>query len=218
MKRLHPCLVLLFAVAGFLVGCAGNYRYIPATYTSYQNMTVIREPFEQVWNKAVRAIGESFFVINNIAKDSKIMNLSYSGDPEMYVDCGQVSSTVTNLRGTRTYEFPASRKEVQYERMDAMGGLFFVDRKMSLEGRINVIFEELGQKETAVKVVVRYIVSRTGSYRKAGQTQASMLPTVTHSFNSGQSDTVGVGGDLATCGPTGVMERDLLPRIAGQRG
>ena len=58
----------------------------------------------------VAGIGDSFFVINNLDKESGFINVSYSGDPCMFVDCGRVNSDVTTAAaGKKTIIFQHAR-------------------------------------------------------------------------------------------------------------
>jgi len=151
--------LFVLGLAVFIVGCAGKVDYIPpSTIPRADNSKIINKPREVVWNVAVPALGKQFFVINNLDKSSGLMNLSYSGDPENYIDCGRVISYVKNVRGERTYDFPGAKAEQTYEVM-RQPDLFVVRRKMSLEGRINLVFEDAGPDQTKVSVNTRYVVT-----------------------------------------------------------
>lgn len=156
-KRLAYSLLLIFSS-----GCAtGRLEYVPPpTIQRVETSKIIDKPRDAVWNAAVASLGKHFYVINNMDKASGFINLSYTGDPEAYVDCGLISSHVSNLAGPRTYDFPASKGDQAYETMGG-GTLFRVHRTMSLEGRINLIFEDLGSDKTRVTISTRYILTRT---------------------------------------------------------
>jgi hypothetical protein len=72
-------------------------------------------------------------------------------------------------------------------------GLYFVDRRMALDGRINVIAEELEQSKTRVTVNTRYIVTRTQQARRA---DGQVMGTLTHttSFDAGGSTCMPIDG------------------------
>ena len=180
---MRPLLLLSATIA--LVGCAGKIDYIRPTQVSVlaQNTKEIAKSRDAVWNAAVPELGKRFFVINNLDKSSGLINLSYSGDPEEYIDCGRIVSFVQNARGKRTYDFPASSAQQSYEVMDA-NGLFGIDRRMSLEGRVNVIFEEVSPSQTRVTVNTRYVVQKQHTARNVGG-GAPQTSTETIQFNSG---------------------------------
>jgi uncharacterized protein YodC (DUF2158 family) len=52
-----------------------------------RNSVLINKPFDQAWAEAIPALGRSFYVINNVAKDSGLINLTYSGNPQGMVNC-----------------------------------------------------------------------------------------------------------------------------------
>jgi hypothetical protein len=210
--------LLLGVVVG---GCAsvmdGRLDYKPPTLASIPvNVKVIDRPRELVWSTAVPALGKQFFVINNLDKGSGLINVSYSGEPERYVDCGVVSSYVKNMAGERTFTFPGASAQQSYQVMNPLssGGLVFWERKMSVEGRVNLLFEEVGPTRTRVTASTRYVVTRSQSGRNA----TSPIPQTSNdsiSFNSqsGASFPASAQGRALQCVATGAMERELLDLV-----
>ncbi len=144
MNKLVTC-----SFALILAGCSGKTMYTPPSeYTAATNEKIVNKPIDKVWKSSVSELGKRFFVINNLDKASGLINISYSGSPESYIDCGRVYSYVSNARGERTYDFPAAQAEAHYEVMG--DGLYHINRKMSLEGRINLIFEPVSVNKTKV--------------------------------------------------------------------
>jgi len=197
-------------------GCSTSIDYTPPLEVRESATVILRDPFEAAWTKSVTTLGGSFFVINNIVKDSKFINLSYSGDPEKYVDCGHVAINVKEGIGTTTYQFPGARRSVQYKLARGFSTAV-VNRQMYLESRINILFEELDKNETGLKIVVRYIVTRTGTETVIdhinNQTSTLPLPPLSFSFNTGGSDSA-PGETNLTCRATGEMERALIDLLA----
>ena len=108
-------LFLAALVVSGLAGCAGKVDYIrPTTQISLgQNTKLIQKPRDAVWATSVPALSKQFFVINNLDKTSGLINLSYSGDPEKYIDCGRITSFVKNAQGEiSTVRSPNGRFEV----------------------------------------------------------------------------------------------------------
>lgn len=208
-----PAAVLLAVTAlALLAGCAGKIEYMrPSQYNAPSNTKVIDKSRDAVWNAAVPELGKQFFVINNLDKSSGLINISYSGDPERYIDCGRVVSYVQNARGERTYDFPGSRGQVNYEVM-GQGMLYFIDRRMALEGRVNLIFEEVSATQTRVTANTRYVVRRDITVRTvSNQTENS---THTISFNTGgMSEFPMAPQGATTCVATGALERDILGAV-----
>ena len=194
----------------FLSGCVGKMDYVrPETSVPVTNEIVVDRPIDEVWKNAVPALGKKFFVINNIDKSSGLINVSYTGDPERYIDCGRITSYVKNARGERNYDFPAAKSHQVYETMDR-GILRFIDRKMELDGRVNLIFEELGATSTRITANVKYIVTKRARVERAGN-GAIRVYDDTVSFNSnGSAEFPHSGKNPTTCVPTGRFERDIL--------
>jgi len=102
--------ILIFLVIMPMAGCSSKFKYTPpTTQPVLNNSIVVNKSKDEVWKEIVPALGGAFFVINNLDKESGLINISYRGAPEKYVDCGHIHSYVKNLAGERTYDFPASK-------------------------------------------------------------------------------------------------------------
>lgn len=208
--------ILLTACAVIVVGCAGKVAYIrPTTQVALSsNSTTIERERDAVWSAGVAELGKKFFVINNLDKASGLMNISYSGDPERYVDCGRITSYVKNARGERTYDFSGAKAQQFYEIMSPDKGLFFMDRRMTLEGRANLIFENIGPSKTRVTVNTRYVIVRTQVVKSAANNVSrSGSDTISFNFGSGASFPANSQGQAAECVSTGVLEQEILSVI-----
>lgn len=210
--RLH---LVVLPIALTLSACAGHVDYArPMTQVQKSaNVKVIDKPRDAVWSASVPELGKQFFVINNLDKSSGFINISYTGDPEKYIDCGRITSFVQNARGARTYDFPASRAQMSYEVMNN-NGLFFFDRRMSLDGRVNLVFEELSPNQTRITANTRYVVQREQTMRS----NANNIPqsrTDSISFNSASGATFPSNGGKgnAECVSNGVLEKEILSAI-----
>lgn len=208
--------LLIIVMSLYLAACAGKVEYTrPMTNLSMSSNTkTIDRARDAVWNTSVPLLGKQFFVINNLDKSSGLMNISYTGDPERYVDCGRITSYVKNAKGERTYDFPGAKAQQTYEVMNPSVGLFFFDRRMSLEGRVNLIFEEVGPRSTRVTVNTRYVVTRIQIVRRVAE-NIPQTATDTISFNSGSGASFPANsqGQYAECVSTGALEREILSAI-----
>lgn len=209
-------IVLIALVVSGLAGCAGKVDYIRPTMqmASGQNTKLIQRPRDAVWASSVPALSKQFFVINNLDKSSGLINLSYTGDPEKYIDCGRITSFVKNAQGERTYDFAGAKAQQNYEILNPGAGLFFLDRRMSLEGRVNLIFEEVDASTTRVTANTRYVVTRAQIVRAA----AGGFPQNSNdsiSFNSGTSAPFPANqrGEFAECAARGVLEQEVLGAV-----
>jgi hypothetical protein len=208
---------LLIATLSLCVAaCVGKVDYIRPTaqVASLSNVKIVERPRDAVWNASVPELGKQFFVINNLDKSSGLMNISYTGDPERYIDCGKITSYVKNAQGERTYDFAGAKAQQSYEIMNPSVGLFLIDRRMNLEGRVNLIFEETGPNTTRVTANTRYVATRTQIIRNVAN-NFPQTSTDTISFNSGGSASFPANsqGQSAECVSTGALEREILSAI-----
>lgn len=202
---------LTSAVFVVVLAACGKLEYKPpAPEPAPTNVIEVQESRARVWDRLIAGVGKGFFVINNIDRSSGFLNLNWSGNTERYLDCGQISSQVSNARGKRSYVFPAAKANQVYEVM-SYGRLFFVDRSMSAEGRLNVILEELAARKTRVTVNAQYTVRRTTKAQPAeGGDPLSNESTIRMISGGSASFPVTDGSSLVTCKATGELENDVL--------
>ncbi|MHA6829332.1 hypothetical protein ACQUJV_24405 [Ralstonia pseudosolanacearum] len=200
-------------VAALVGGCAGHTSYAPPTmHEQVSNSKIIDKPRSAVWAGAIPSLGSRFFTINNMDKESGFINLSYSGDPEAYVDCGTISSSVKNLRGERDYNFPGARAFQHYEVMNN-AGLFFLDRSMALEGRVNLVFEEITPTQTRVTANTKYVVTRNLMISNVEGRSQTMTHSVSFNTAGRASFPTGNDGQATACAANGRLERDILANV-----
>jgi hypothetical protein len=212
---LRLVLIAVSSVA-LLAACAGQVDYVrPSTTPSPgQNVKIIAKGRDAVWAASVPALGKQFFMINNLDKASGLLNISYTGDPERYIDCGRITSFVKNAQGERTYDFAGAKAQQNYEIMNPGVGLFFLDRRMSLEGRVNLIFEEVGPATTQVTANTRYVVVRTQTARSAaGGMPSNSSETISFNSGGGASFPANPQGQSAECASRGTLEAEILSAV-----
>lgn len=190
-------------------GCvSGQTTYTPPAPAQPATQTVtINRGRADVWRVLIPELGKTFFVINNLEQSSGFVNVSYSGNPERFVDCGLIISDVSNLRGARSYKFPAASAEERYE-ITSGTTLYGVTRSMALEGRVNIILEEVSSTVTRVTVNTRYVLTRRLVYTAVGGASTSDTDVIT--FGSGERATFDGG---TVCQSTGALEGQVLGLI-----
>jgi hypothetical protein len=207
-------MVTAVGLAFTIGGCvSGNFNYVrPANQSPAANSKTVEKSREAVWTALIPRLGKQFYVINNLDKSSGLVNVSYSGDPERYVDCGHITSSVKNLRGEQTYDFPGSRAQQVYWVWDkGIGILVAVDRKMSLEGRVNLVLEEVGPSSTRVTANTRYILRKTATMRNVENSSVGSLDESLN-FDSAHGGSFS-GGAKLECVATGQLENELLSLV-----
>jgi hypothetical protein len=218
---------ILCVIIGMLlmVGCAplnGSMSYTPPEeLVKYPTTVVISKSREAVWKEAIPALSKSFFVVNNIDKSSGFINVSYSGEPENYVDCGYTDWSVENpnTKESRSGRAGNESNTTLFRIHNRM--LVKQDRKSSLEGRANLTFEEIDKNNTRFTVTVKYVFTRSGmlstqqmdsNYRWHTLTQP-YTNTITFNSNTAGSFQYVAGAPTVWCKPTGKMELNILEII-----
>lgn len=202
----------------FLASCASTQMSMqpPAANSANNRVKMIPRPRDNVWNDAVAKLGQRFFVINNLDKSSGLINVSYAGDPEKYVDCGKVTVT-TKGPGGGSQTFNGSVAQVTYAMAMPIPPYGFpanvpVRRQMELEGRVNLIFESPTPESTRVTAATKYILTR--KFSAAG---AVRIPdgTDTTSFNSNEVGNFPASPDgrILSCTSTGALEQSILDLV-----
>lgn len=207
MRWIAPS-VSLIVLSGCVSGAITRVQAVKPPGAS--NSIIVNATKEQVWAKAIPVLGKTFFVINNLDKPSGLINVSYSGDPEKYVDGGVINSYVTGPRGDFRASFPASRASMTYNAMTEMSNgvnaYSTIQRTLALEGRANIIVEDDAPGKTKVTVNVRYILTKSGSIFVMGNP-----PFPFHGVAS-----MTTGGETVFPGerdvyyPTGKLEEEIL--------
>lgn len=188
--------------------------YEPANKAQYSNTVTININKNDLWQKGISELSKKFFVINNVDKESGLINLSYSGDPEKYVDGGIISVSTSGMGNTFT-SFKASKSQHSYTAAaKANSGMFvpiYIDRKLSLEGRINVIIEKIDDNSSRVTVNIKYILTKTMNARFANGARDQRIDVT--SFNTGGNSSF--EGQDQPYYPTGQLEAEILQAFGG---
>lgn len=208
--------------AAVLAGCAApggppastgsggvQYRQPEAAPESRFSRTVDK-PREAAWKTLAAGVDKSPFALQGANREGGAVTLTYSGDPERYVDCGRVVSLVKQGGAKREYDFPASRAHQRYE-IAGKKGVYVVDRKMALEARIQLVLEEAGAHRSRARAKGYYTLTRTLSVRKTGSAGGDTTTGAVR-FESDASGVFHVGGGTV-CRATGRLEADALGLI-----
>ena len=194
------------------------------------NEVIVEADFLQVWDLLIRELSKSYFVINNVEKASRLINLSFhTTEPEEFVDCGSTKRTHSFLGDTEVYEYQtasASKFKLAGDILPNASAAWEIEvfRKPSLEGRINVYVAPV-ESGTEITVNTRYILetkadqfSRLLNAQRAvlGSDSGSVEP-FTISFNTNTRGSVKWDGDpqgrSTICYATGVMEDSILDLV-----
>lgn len=228
IRWLFPLLVCSAAVSGCAMTAVSSLSYQGPTLAKVENEAALAEPFSDVWDRLVRELSKSFFVINNVEKESRIINVSFSTDtPAEYADCG-VSTRQTQFGNTKQkFVYNVAQRSdftnaFQWGPYGNLPAKSIVTRIPKLEGRVNIYLAPQSGG-TAMSVNTRYVltVSATGtveSYNAFGTLIARQplppQPSSSISFDTSKPASAdwGTGGvsSTITCQATGALEASIL--------
>ncbi len=202
-----------------LVGCASSsHLYTPPGEQSVSTEKLIEKPFSKVWDSYVSKLSEDFFVINNISKESRIINVSISANtPSDYIDCGQTARTLEHPRGNKNFNYMVADSSSFEHAVEGTNLVDQVVRDTEVQGRVNIFMAPQGD-QTLLRVNIKYVwtakISVSGM-RTTGGLFASIIPyhrndSVSLGFSSTKMGKKHSGGEIITCRSKGVLENRLL--------
>ena len=229
--------VVCGAVGALLGGCAtagrSDYAYSsPSTRLVQSSEGVINEPFDTVWDRLVGRLATGFFIINNIDKASRLINVSYSSDsPGDFVDCGSTTRGFSFKNESRTFTYRVADSSAykyagKWGPLNNLPVVAEVSRQTSVEGRINLYVAPVSASATRVTANVKYVfqVATAGvatSYNAFGGVVSNEpIPRSTEeiSFSTSEPGSKVWGAPTntvrITCESTGQLEKSLLAKAA----
>lgn len=195
-----------------VTGCAGGgASYLqPHGYGSNYATRQVERPREAVWNDSLAEFRRQAWVIDALDKASGSLTLSYKGDPRDYIDCGRIVSGERDERGRQKFNFPAASARQGYEVADKTG-IWRVERKLSAEGRVNLVFEEAGAGRTKVSATTVYMLHRELAVSNSARASPE-VSTESIQLTGGRAVTFPGAelGAIVACIATGKLEREIL--------
>ena len=195
-------------LATAVTGCAtSTQEWTPPTKTEITNERLIESPFGETWDRLVHNISMDFFVINNIEKSSRIINVSFSTPkPSQFLDCG-FTTRIFKSGGSTETTYYASANSADFRLPNDTLYPTRMHRRTELEGRAN-IYVAPKETKTIVAVNAKYILTVKQTYDRFYNFQwhTSSLPDV----NKITQTAVPSSGDDWYCVSTGVLEERLL--------
>lgn len=230
MMNYKVCVIAVTAI--LFSGCAtqgiSNFKYTDNAPMQVNNEIVVSKPQSQAWDILVKELSKSFYVINNIDKESRIINVSFSSNsPAEYVDCGKSHRTYTQGDKTEVYDYDVAgtaefKVATTHQEHPAFANYIIFRREPILEGRSNIYAapDEKDKSKTIITVNTRYIwtVKVKGEVFaqdvRGNVFSRGRLPeeTTTVMFNTnkpGQHKDGGLNLKM-TCFSKGKLEREIL--------
>lgn len=199
-------IVLLLTVLIYGCGATSNISYVsPNQNSPIEKSVTIDRDFDDTWNKMVENLSSDFLIINNLEKDSGLINVSFSSNsPSTYVTCGSSQREFKNLRGEQRYIYDPA-ESTRYTMTNGPAA-FNVVRNSSLNGRANIYLSENDKKTTirvnaqfSVDVDINYYELATGRF--ANKFSTAFTPSTSKAFTT---------DDGVTCLSTGELEGVIL--------
>lgn len=191
-----------------LAACAtSTVNYTPPVSVAVSNSKVTPAAFEPTWDKLVRELSSDFFVINNIDKASRLINISFSSNhPSEFVDCGRSVRTFKNARGERRYDYAAADSS-EFTAANKQGTAFNYRRTTKLDGRTNIYVAPEGTG-TVVTVNSKYVLNvQFRAFNLDGG------PAGNESFSWDFSTKQPFSDGEVRCYATGAIERRILQLV-----
>jgi hypothetical protein len=227
--------IISFISLIFIGSCASvsmplsTINYSPPLENYIENKVIINAPFDETWDKLVSGLSETFYVINNIDKESRLLNVSFSvkDKPSLYTDCGITARTFDFVGDIRKFRYEVADSSTYFWHSDTPPNpnIFYVEafRDTSLSGRSNIYVAPNDENTTTVSVNVRYshltklswdsylyaVLYRThDKITSAGRQYQPDLESV--DFNTNSPLPANAPEDRYLCVPTGKFENDII--------
>lgn len=206
-------ILIVLSVSIVLASCASSSAtYVNSSPHNIENKAVIDKPFETTWNEFVSRASEDFFVVNNISKESRFINMSVSsGNPSRYVDCGRYKGEYTLGSHKEIYD---NNLADSFQYHHAVGlEVWQINWNTSLDSRINVYMAPIGNK-TEIKVSAKYVLDARVDQYETIYRRPGASSNLSFVFDSNNSDTgtykQGKNSYSVTCRSRGVVESNLI--------
>jgi hypothetical protein len=201
----------------------------PGSSPATKDTKIVESSREKAMAAAPLELGKRSFSIDTIDTAAGLINVTYSGDPEKYVDCGRLDASVRDSGGKRRYGFALAKAKETYEAR-IKNHATVVDRSMHLATRATLIFEEISAGRTKVTIIARYILVQQQSTTASVSGAKPQAVTKTFQFNSASGGQAAQDADQTTqselpaslpwhshdptlCIPTGQLESDILSAV-----
>lgn len=227
MRTRGPLLIgLVLGASACATAGTQTSNIAPAQSLHVTNEVTVTGSSDMVWDRLVGQLSRGFYVINNIDKASRLINVSfYSDSPDGYIDCGTTTRTYTRGTESHTYRYPLAGSSSFKTGEQHSNGIRTINwnRTTKLEGRANVYVAPKDSSATVVMVNARYVltINVTGIYQwesligiKGATGPMDPIPSTTISFNTNQPNTTqfGTPADPAnvTCYSRGTLEGQII--------
>ena len=184
-----------------------------AAAATIPSSVTVAMPFNRAWDRFVRKLGQNFFVVNNISKESRFISISVGhNQAERFIDCG----TLTQKVNSKDWTFnPADNAD--FNESGFRTGTVVEHRVSGRAGRMNIVVAPKGPNtvfEVNTSYTLRMVESGRNEVRNLiGHVVSSENLQVMRAgfqFTTKTADEQPFGAVNITCQATGVWEQLVL--------
>lgn len=227
MKKIVLSLMLVSLLAGCATQGTNSLKYTEPEIVKINNEVVVNKQHSIVWDSIVKQISKSFYIINNIDKESRIINVSFSSNkPEDYIDCGKSIRTYTQKDNVETFQYAVAG--ASYFKMagdqqphPAWASYAVVHRMPILEGRANIYIapNETDLSKSTITVNTRYVwtvnlrgesFTEHASGRVVSHGPINIPPSTPMAFNTLSKGESTDQSQKIYCVSKGIFEKEIL--------
>ncbi len=216
MKNLTYVFISFF----LLSGCASKLTVTsepPKTY-DLENSRVYEATYDDVWKTVVDVIGTSFYVIENVEKDSGILGISFSAkNPQEVIDCGVVKDNGTIAGKKHNATFPGAISQITRVMVLPNGIPVQALRTLTLQGKSNILVKKLSSTQTEVTINTKYMAELNYSgteYVVVGFNSVPRPFSFSQDFDFTTNETGTNGTNGLTCKSKLTLENGILDKIS----
>ena len=170
--------------------------------------------FNEFWDVYVAELSKTSFIINHLAKESRIINISFSSNnPSEYIDCGYSNRTFNHyLTGEKSFDYKFADTSHYQEEIEDTNLIRTIIRITSLSGRINIFMTPKGN-QTLLRVNALYNWSVNVSNREEPSGAFVHQSTAGITLSSRKSGEREYQGEKTQCRAKGTLEKSLLELV-----
>jgi hypothetical protein len=202
-----------------VAGCqsSASVNRTAPTSEAVKNSVTVNQDFDTTWDGLIKNLSSRFFVINNVEKVSRIMNVSFSADdPTQYADCGETTRKFKSGTGSEEiFTFKNAAATIHFKAVAPNGVAYEAVNQQRLEGRANVYVAPNGNL-TDIAVNVRYVIQPNVTVVPIHQLYGTPIGPAEHptnqpyTFDTGNPGTTAAEGSNITCRSNGKLEQMIL--------
>jgi predicted small secreted protein len=152
-------IIVLFAFSGCATQGVSSVNHRVNVPQKVENEKIFDKPYNKVWDELLEKLSNSIYVIKNIDKESRTINLSFiSINPENYVDCGETTRTYRQGNNIETYVYNSSAS-VRYRLAENnqhhpyLAYYYFIKRDNTLEVLSSIYINNSNIKDSTILLV-----------------------------------------------------------------